>query len=680
MTLRRFLLPALAGFLALAAPGTASAHAVLVSSDPAPGSQLSTAPGVVVLRFSEPMIPELSGASVTDPTGRRSESAEIGEREIRVPLRSTAPGTYRVEWKTVSPLDGHTRQGSFRFGVGVDPGEEDEEAGTAPSSEDLLLAVGRTVEYGGLLSAAGMLLLLALGRRDPALDWVRPRFAVALGVALVGGVSVVGGETLAAGGIGPYLTSSASGVARVVRLGAEAAALGLVAWAPRVAAGALLAAFVALGGAGHAAAVDPRWWGVAMDAIHLASAGLWAGGILALFTLRPPGGWRSGEGRELLDRFTPVALAAFAVTVGAGILRAFQELSAPGDLVSTSYGQVLGLKILGVVAMVPLSLRAWRRTVGSVRGEAYVAVGIIAAAAVLAAYPLPPARAAEEEPGGAPVATASALPEPGDVTLAGDAGEVLIGLTLRPGRPGPNEVYVYLLPASGREAAEGLPVELSVGGRTLEAEECGTTCRVATVELRGRETVGVTVGGGLGGPETFEVPELPAPPAEGLLRRANERMESLRTYRVEETLAPPRPPIVTDYAFRAPDRMHLRSSRGFELIATGDAQYRRTKANREWQVSRGAPAIDVPLLAWEGFEPLTVKEVGRETLDGIETRIISYFTGDQRAPIWFRLWIGPDGLVRRMEMRAEAHFMDHRFSGFDAPLTIEAPERVEEPS
>ena len=47
----------------------ARAHAALISSDPEAGVTLPC-PGVVRLRFSEPLILDLSTISVVDPTGR----------------------------------------------------------------------------------------------------------------------------------------------------------------------------------------------------------------------------------------------------------------------------------------------------------------------------------------------------------------------------------------------------------------------------------------------------------------------------------------------------------------------------------------------------------------------------------------------------------------------------------
>jgi putative copper export protein len=154
-------------------------------------------------------------------------------------------------------------------------------------------------------------------------------------------------------------------------------------------------AAVALAFAGHSAGVRPLAGAVFTDALHVLSAGMWAGGIVVLATLRPPGGWRSREGRSFLDRFGGVALVAFAVTALTGALRATEELTGVSDLWTTSYGIVLSAKSLGVLAMFLMSAVVWRRGVPFARSEAAVALAVIALTALLAAYPLTPARVSD---------------------------------------------------------------------------------------------------------------------------------------------------------------------------------------------------------------------------------------------------------------------------------------------
>src|SRR6266540_489435 len=104
---RRFVLGALLVALAVPVrPDAADAHSVLASSQPNPGQRLSAAPGVAVLRFTEPLNRPLSRAMVLDPTGQRFVGTASGDDEIRVPLSTNARGIYRVDWSTVSTLDG----------------------------------------------------------------------------------------------------------------------------------------------------------------------------------------------------------------------------------------------------------------------------------------------------------------------------------------------------------------------------------------------------------------------------------------------------------------------------------------------------------------------------------------------------------------------------------------------
>ena len=84
----------------------------------------------------------------------------------------------------------------------------------------------------------------------------------------------------------------------------------------------------------------------------------------------------------------------------------------------------------------------------------------------------------------------------------------------------------------------------------------------------------------------------------------------------------------------------------------------------------------MPKFTWDYFRPfIGAHIVGRETVDGVPTSIISFAGGQGGTPIWFRLWVDPKGLVRRAEMRAPGHFMNDRYYDYDAPFWIEPPER-----
>jgi copper transport protein len=688
LTGRRLLLASIAALaIVVLTPIGAWAHAGFASSQPEPGAELGTAPGVVVLRFSEPLNAKLSRATVSDPDGRRFTGTVTQNEDIRIPVSSNVQGIYRVDWTTVSLVDGHTISGSFAFGVGVSPGPGALGGITSePGTFDLALAIGRAVEDAALLLVMGMLLVRTLARREPALVWVEHRvrqvLVPALAVALLAGLVVVTGEALAAApkpALSPvitYLTTGVPGAARLLRVALEVAALGASFLGVGLTVVPVAAAMLALAGAGHANAVDPRSLGIAVEWVHLLSAGMWAGGILSLATLRPPAGWRSEEGRALLDRFSPVALGAFSVTVATGVVRGVQEVGNVGELFTSAYGLVLVAKALGVAVMAQLSVLAWRRMLGSLRAEAAVALLVIGAAALLAAFPLPPARVTAAEAAGEAM-DGSALPRAGDLTLGGEAGEVLVGLTLRPGLPGANDILIYLLPLEGEDAAAGLVARLEVDGRDVPMQQCGPACRTAHAAFDGGDMVQVRVEGPIGGTASFRIPSLPALDGTGILPTMMRRMHELTSYRQDEILTSGQAVVDSRYAFVAPDEMSQEvneSGSRSRVIWIGGARYLKPSPAAPWQVERGGPAPSVPSFVWDFFRPfIDARVLGSARVDSVPTTIVAFFGDSGGLPVWFRLWIDARGLVHRAEMRAQGHFMDHRYYDFDAPIQIVPP-------
>lgn len=678
---------AAAAFWLLWLPAGAWAHAAIVSSKPEPNQRLSAAPGFVLLRFSEPLNSRLSRATVLDPTGRRFAGSASGPAELRVPLSTNAPGIYRVQWTTVGATDGHTLHGILEFGVGLaTTGGSEGTVRSSPSGLGLAISLARALEYTSLLLAAGMLLVRRLADSQPGPGWVRPRVRAALALALLSGVVVTLEEALAVPP-GPslrsawtYLGSGFAGPARLVRLGLE-----LLALIAAISGTTWLWAFVgasiaALAAAGHAAAIRPAWAGITLDALHLLTAGLWAGGILALATLRPPGGWGGPEGRLLLSRFSPVAVSAFLLTAAFGAVQALLELGGIGPLVSTSYGWVLLGKAALVGALVPLSLRAWRRR-PLLRTEASVAVLVIGAAALLAAYPLPPGRLLAAETARRTAGFPAAHPRPGDLTLGGRAGQALVGLSLRPGRAGVNEALVYFLPLAGDAAAASTEVTLTVNARQSRMYSCGLECRRASLELRGGEAVAIRVGGPGGGTASFAIPRLPAPDGTGLLHVAQQRMHRLSSYRVAESLITGASAIRTSYAFVAPDRMESQVDGSSQEVWIGQTMYTRRLPGGPWRADGTPYPLVVPFFIWDYFRPVVAPRIvgTQRLLGGVLTTVVSFSIGGPGDPIWFRLWVDSSGLVRRSQMRAPGHFMDQRYSGFDEPVTIEPPPTVPPP-
>jgi copper transport protein len=668
---------AVAALLVLGVPGRASAHALLVSSTPKPNQQLGTTPGVVTLVFSEPLTKE-STASVTDPDGRVFSDAVSGV-EMLIRLTTNAPGQYRVQWKSVSSLDGHVIRGSFTFEVGVVKTSAKAGGGNL-ARFGILLTVERAVEDIALLLAIGMLVLQGAAGSAPGLRRVKPRLCAALAAAAVAALAVMTTEAFSAsasaslGAVLTYLGHGFSGAARAGRAGCEALAAVLA----RTRASAVtwllvLGAVVGLAASGHAAAVRPEWWGISLDAAHIAAAGVWAGGILALVTLRPPGGWRGPEERRLLARFSPVALSAFAGTVGLGVAQAVAEVGRVRALVTTDFGWVLLVKAALVAAMIPLSLQAWRGKRGLFRAEAALAVAVIAAAALLGAYPAPAVDLAAKPP--PPAGTLSGLPVAGELTLGSHAGGVLVGLSLKPGAPGVNQAFVYLLPIEGAQAARGLKATLTVDGQPAPLTVCGTTCRRATLTLAGGETVVVTVPGSEGGTATFPLPALPAPSGGALLQSMQAAMHRLTSWEDDEQLsAGILPPEETDYLFQAPDRIEQKTASGIDIRSIGATRYSLTPPDQAWKVQTGGAPPVVPSFTWDYFKPLIdATVVGHGTVDGVPTTILAFFGESYGLPAWFQMWVDAQGLAHQVDMRAQGHVMDDHYLDFNGPIDIVAP-------
>jgi putative copper export protein len=250
-----------------------------------------------------------------------------------------------------------------------------------PSLADLAIAAWRWVEYAGLLGFIGVVVVRRLAGMPPALSWARVSMQPALAAALTGGVGVLIGESLRSGHVSSAI---------IVRVAAEGIALALCVYVRRWVVPPVMVALLALPLASHGTLLHPSGGAIFIDALHVLSAGAWGGGILVLATSRPPDGWRGEEGRALLARFGPVAFLAFTATALSGALRAADVLGSASYLFSTPYGLVLSAKTAGVLVMVAMSAVGWSRGWRFTRWEGVAVLFVLAATALLAAFPMPP--------------------------------------------------------------------------------------------------------------------------------------------------------------------------------------------------------------------------------------------------------------------------------------------------
>ncbi len=149
----------------------ARAHALLVRSTPAAGTELAILPPSIELWFSEPLEASFSTVYLVDGAGnefgRGTSSVDPEDPfHMSLPLSELSPGFYTVVWETLSQADGHNWVGSFPLTLlnpdGTQPAgtatfvSEDAQAGEIPRP---LAIVSRWLGLLGVMLVFGVLFL-----------------------------------------------------------------------------------------------------------------------------------------------------------------------------------------------------------------------------------------------------------------------------------------------------------------------------------------------------------------------------------------------------------------------------------------------------------------------------------------------------------------------------------------
>jgi copper transport protein len=417
---------ALAGLLALLAPATASAHAVLESTTPARGAVVAREPAQVVFRFGEPVEGNFGAVRVYDVRGNRVDQGDAfhpGGRgpDLGVHLRPGLPdGTYTATYRVVS-ADGHIVSSGVTFSIGRagSAGQTVQQllgkrnAGSGPVS-DTVFAASRAIQYGSTALLVGSMLFLLVCwlpalrlAGDGSAPWRSAAEAystrmrtVLLAVALAGAVSALAGVVLeaadAAGVTGwqalrPHILSEVLGtrfgtvwtisagcwlVAGILgatatrRLrGAGAAPLDARTRALLGAAVAPLAFLViAPSLAGHGLTQSPRGVLFPSIVVHVAAMSAWVGGLGALLLTVPAATRRlEGAGRTrllsaVLARFSPLALGAVIVLLATGLVQSFFEIRHPSLILTTAFGRAALIKLVLLLGLIGLGAVNRQRT------------------------------------------------------------------------------------------------------------------------------------------------------------------------------------------------------------------------------------------------------------------------------------------------------------------------------
>lgn len=308
------------------------------------------------------------------------------------------------------------------------------------------------------------------------------------------------------------------------------------------------------------------------------------------------------------------------------------------------------------------------------------AVAVILLSALLALTIVAGSKVPAPQPAAAPVAEAPlGSPLAGErraLMLARHARDVLIGLAARPGGP------VDLVPlASDRTPIRLADVRVSIvrDARVAPAplSRCGSSCiRIGTRVLDGsrvRISVEIDRAGAEPARARFTLP--PRLPARGdaLLRAVTRRMARVRTYRADQELADGYGRVRARYLYAAPNRVRIEGPFGPSVIVIGTRRWDRIGAS--WRASRD-PGLPVPSYVWQGAASARI--LGRSRIGRRPVTILALYRPPSPlfpdgSPVWFRLAVAADGRVLQAEMLARAHFMTERYSGFDAPLSIQPP-------
>lgn len=362
-----------AGVLLPATP--ASAHTALVSTNPANGSVLAAAPDQVSLTFNEPVRLASGGLRVYQADGQLvALTVTDGEDTV---IRADLPeplvaGTHLLSWRVVSQ-DGHPLTGTVSFSI-EHPSESTFPATAlqepASTTSGLKSAV-QGAHYLGLLVAAGLVaFLLLLPRHVPAAAMRRLR-RVTVGAALLAAVSALvlvplsaavrldrgPGAAVSTDGWDPRLVGNELIVAFLVASGLLLCLMTLRRQgeqARKIAAGWAALALLAPSLVGHTRSVELQPLLIGIDGVHLVAGAIWVGGLVGLaLTLRT---LDAANAARVLSRFSTAAALSLAALVLLGSVLAWRILGSWDNLVHTTYGALLLVKIAIVAGAVGIAV------------------------------------------------------------------------------------------------------------------------------------------------------------------------------------------------------------------------------------------------------------------------------------------------------------------------------------
>ena len=449
----------------LAPAQIASAHAILLTSEPAPSAVLDQSPTEIALFFNEFIDTVFGKIRILDSTGNVVQVVKpirdaANHTIVRAPISTLEEGTYVVVWRVAS-ADSHPVQGSFAFQIGntssdvsaISKYQELERHGLAS-----LFNVIRWVTYLGVVLLIGGIGLLQAVRTDR----LSPRSTLAL----------MGGWVFAALGTlegliayGPHISGlkiyeavdlsllletlttqyGKMQLARLVLLGIIGALIAVIqfrgtwwwkfgAWAS------LVGVTLTLSLAGHPVATNPVALSVGLDMLHMLAVSLWVGPLLIIVYDRNM--WLATDestSAPSLRWFSRTAGFAVPVIVVTGVIQAWLMLDGFGQILESRYGRTLIVKVCLVVVLIALGavsrVAMQRKQSGSLRQSMGIEVlfGLIILALTSTLVAMPP----------------KGVLEPAPLSSTIFQGQMIVELSLTSARIGQSEVHMVVARADG---------------------------------------------------------------------------------------------------------------------------------------------------------------------------------------------------------------------------------------